>query len=77
MDGGKELTSRTPRMPEAEKKNRANVVDGLEVELLGTATGGPVQAESVEKRTITVPMPQRALPVRISRGYLGAGPSGM
>lgn len=77
MDGGEELTSRTPRMPEAEKKKRANVMDGLEVEVLGPATGGPVQAESVVNRTSAVPMPQRVLPVPISRGYLGAGLSSM
>lgn len=46
-------------MPEAEKKKRANVMDGLEVELLGMPTGGSMQAESVEKKRRAVPMPQR------------------
>jgi hypothetical protein len=69
MDGGEELTSRTPRMPESEKKKRANVMDGLEVELLGMPTGGSMQAESVEKKRRAVPMPQRVPPARISRGY--------
>lgn len=63
-------------MPEAEKKKRANVTDPLDVEVLGPATGGPVQAESVVKRTRAVPMLQRVLPVRISRIYLGVGFSG-
>lgn len=59
------------------EEERANVMDGLEVEVLGPATGGPVQAESVVNRTSAVPMPQRVLPVPISRGYLGAGLSSM
>jgi hypothetical protein len=48
-------------------------MDGLGVELLGTATGGPVQAERIEDKKRAEAIPQRVPRVCISEGYLGAG----
>jgi hypothetical protein len=69
MDGGEELTSRTPLTPEAEKKYRATVLGGVDAEARGVVTDDAVHAASAKDSRKAGAIPQLVERLRISQRY--------